>query len=74
MADLNSTPATAATTDLLDARDALDDLGEKIEVLRLALQGMRSSGDMLTPRMIDPLLAHASEMRDLRSNIAECLR
>lgn len=69
MADGNPNPAISDPTNLLDARDALDKLGEKIELLWLALHGVRSNGGEVTPKMIDPLIAFAGELRDLRGGI-----
>lgn len=63
MAALHSISASSTTLHLLDARDALDVLGEKVELLRLALTGLRASPDAVTPRMIDPLIALAAELR-----------
>lgn len=63
MAAIHSILTHSATPDLLDARDALDGLGEKLELLRLALSGLRAGGDAVTPRMIDPLLALTTEIQ-----------
>lgn len=63
MAAIHSIPARSTTPDLLDARDARDAIDEKLAVLWLALTGLRASGDAVTPRMVDPLIALAAELR-----------
>lgn len=60
---------TAAPRNLIDAVDALDDLGEKIELLRLALTGALVGGHEISPKMIEPLIGLAGELASAREAV-----
>lgn len=70
MTSIHSIAAPAVAPDLLDARDSLDVLGEKIRLVHLALHGLRASGSAVTVEMIDPLIALTSEMQEAKNGIA----